>query len=208
MKKYLNILVSLVLMTAALNGFSQQSNANALIKKMVKTFRDPKNVEVSYDYCYQEKGKSPEKKQQGKAYMEGERYKIVMNEQETISDGKVIWTYLVEEQEAMVSDAGFGDDNTPFKLITTLDRDYTATLIETNEKRQSVVQLTNPEGRYPKVIVRIAKDGSLDSAEIEEAGGGMLTIEVKDLKVNQTFDDAFFSFDEKAHPDVEIIDMR
>jgi len=208
MKKNISILISLALLMTSICCFGQDNMANTYIKKMVKNLRDPKNVELTYQYSYQQDASHISEKQEGKAYMQGEQYKIIMNEQETICDSKAIWTYIVEDKEVMVSNTDDGTDNTPIKLISTLDRDYTAKLLNTDKDMNSKIQLTNPKSQYKKVIVCIDKKGSLKSAEIYADDGGMLYIEITGIKTNQQFDDAFFTFDEKAHPDVEIIDMR
>lgn len=207
MKKTINIFITFVLLFASVGSFAQQNNiADIFIKKMVKTLRDPKNVELSYTYQF---GTDKDAKtQEGKAYMQGEQYKIIMNEQQTISDGSVIWSYLVEDQEVMISRANDGNDNTPFKLLSTLDRDYTAKFLGTNKENETSIELNNPKGKYKKVNVVINKDGTLKTAEILAEDNSKLIIEVTEMKTNQQYDEGFFTFDEKAHPEVEIIDMR
>ena len=205
MKKPINIIITLVLLSISFGSIAQQGNiADAFIKKMVKSLRDPKNVELTYTYQYD----TNKEGQEGKAYMQGECYKIIMNEQQTISDGTLIWSYLVDDQEVMVSNASDGTDNTPFKLISTLDRDYTAKFMGTNEHGELSIELNNPKGQFKKVNVIIKKDGTLKSAEIIAEDSSKLTIEVTEMKTDQSFDDDFFTFDTKAHPDVEVIDMR
>lgn len=140
--------------------------------------------------------------------MQGEQYKVIMNEQQTISDGNVIWSYLVDDQEVMVSNIDLEDMNTPFKLISCLDQDYTAKLVNTDKDHQSLIKLTNPKGQFKTVTVLIAKDGTLKNAEITADDSSKLIIDVTEMKTNQVFDDSFFTFDAKAYPDVEIIDMR
>lgn len=208
MKKNISILISLAMLMTTIGCFGQDNLANMYIKRMVKSLRDPKNVELTYNYSYQQDASHTSGKQEGKAYMQGEQYKVIMNEQETISDAKVIWTYIVDDKEVMVSNANDGTDNTPFKLISTLDRDYTAKVLNTDKDMTTQIQLTNPKGQYKKVVVSVDKNGSLKNAEIYADDGSMLNIEITDTKTNQQFDDAFFTFDEKAHPGVEIIDMR
>lgn len=207
MKKSISILISFMLLSVTISGFAQDNYANMLIKKMVKTIRDPKNVELSFTYYTEQSGNSTQK-QEGKAYMQGEQYKVVMNEQQTISDGNVIWSYLVEDQEVMISNVDQNDMNTPFKLISSLDRDYTAKLINTDKDHMSTIKLTNPKGQFKTVSVIIAKDGTLKNAEITADDSSKLIIDVTDMKTNQVFDDKFFTFDEKSHPEVEVIDMR
>ena len=132
-----------------------------------------------------------------------------MEEQETISDGKTIWTYLVEDEEVMVSNASEGTDNTPVKIITSLDKNYTAKFIGTDAQGRSKIELTATEGLYKKVIATIdSKKKELKSMTINADDGSSVDIDFTEWKFNQEWPDNFFSFDEKAHPDVEVIDMR
>ena len=51
MKKPINIIITLVLLSISFGSIAQQGNiADAFIKKMVKSLRDPKNVELTYTY--------------------------------------------------------------------------------------------------------------------------------------------------------------
>lgn len=196
----------LVLVTTVLWG---QNDANQLVKNTVKSLRDHKNVEMSFSYQYVVDASNASDERQGTAYLQGESYKVIMDEQQTISDGKTIWTYLVDDEEVMVSDASEGTDNTPLKLITLLDKDYTAKLIKTDAKGLSQVELLNPNGQYKRITVKIdSKKETLKSAEIFADDGSKMVIRFKEMKFDQDFKDGFFRFDEKAYPDVDIIDMR
>ena len=209
MKTSIRILFGLLLMAAG--TLSQaQNNANDLIKRTVKTIRDPKNVEMIFTYHFSSDASSPLiEKHEGTACLQGEAYKIVMDEQETISDGKTIWTYLKDDEEVMVSDAAEGNDNTPLKLLTTLDKDYTAKYMGKDKEGLTIIELSTQKGLYKKVTVKIdEKKGKLKEATIHADDGSTLNILITEWKRNQDLKDGFFSFDEKAHPEAEIIDMR
>ena len=110
-----NIIAGLVLLFAA-QTLMAQNNAEAIVRLMVDQMKSHKNVEMSYKYQVNHEGQTTET-QQGKAWLQGEAYKVEMVEQQIISDGKTIWTYLVDEGEVMVSNATDGTDNTPLKLL-------------------------------------------------------------------------------------------
>ena len=211
MKKNISILFSLVLLFSSINVFGQQNKnmAETLIKKMTKNLRDPKNVEISFTYSY--KFNDPSKnteEQEGMAYIEGEKYKIIMKEQENISNAVLVWTYLVEDNEVMISNIADGTENTPFKLISTLDRDFTAKLINIDGDMNYHIDLQKPKGQFHRVNIILDSKCNIKYAEITAEDSSKLILNIKEIKTNQTYKDDFFSFDENAHPDVEIIDMR
>ena len=210
MKKNISIIFSLVLLFSSINVFGQGKNmADPLIKKMIKNLRDPKNVEISFTYSYKfnDASKNTEE-QEGTAYIEGEKYKILMKEQENISNALLVWTYLIEDEEVMISNASDGTENTPFKLITTLDRDFTAKLTGIDEDKNYHIDLQKPKGQFHRVSIILDNKCNIKYAEITAEDSSKLILDIKEIKTNQTYKDDFFTFDESAHHEVEIIDMR
>ena len=202
MKKHLQIIAGILFMMVAGSSFAQ-TNANDVVKSIVKSFREPKNVELSFSYYFITDESEQTDEQQGMAYLQGEAYKIILNEQQTISDGKTIWSYLVDDQEVMISNATDGADNTPLKLLTTLDHDYTATFTDSN-----TITLANPDGQYKLVTLTLEKKNTLKSMEIHADDGSKMVINLIGTKFNQDLKDNFFIFNKKAYPKVDIIDMR
>jgi outer membrane lipoprotein-sorting protein len=208
MKKQRFYLIGILFMLAVNTGFGQ-NNANELIKKAVKSIRDPKNAEMTFSYTIQSDNTKNAPKQKGKAYLQGDAYKLVMDEQETICDGKTIWTYLVEDEEVMVSNASDGSDNTPLKIITSLDKDYSAKIKGTDDKGFCTIELNAADGMYKNVIATIdSKKNQLKHLKINTDDGNTIIIDIDEWKFNQDWKEDFFSFDAKAHPSVEVIDMR
>ena len=141
--------------------------------------------------------------------LQGEAYKIEMTDQQTISDGKTIWSYLIDDEEVMVSNASEGTDNTPLKLLTSLDESYVATLSGIDAKGIATIELANPKGQYKRVTMKVdTKKTELKSADIYLEDGNKFIIKVEEMKYDQKLDDKFFTFDEAKHPEVDVIDMR
>ena len=73
MKKHFKILASILLMMVA-DLASAQTNANDVVKNIVKSFRDPKNVELTFNYRFFMGEESTSEEQKGMAYLQGEAY--------------------------------------------------------------------------------------------------------------------------------------
>ena len=132
-----------------------------------------------------------------------------MVEQQVISDGKTIWSYLVDDEEVMVSDATEGTDNTPLKLLTSLDENFVATLAGVDSKGITTIELANPKGQYRRVTLKAnANKMEIKSMDVYMEDGTKLIITVDEMKYDQKLGDKFFTFDEKTHPNVDVIDMR
>ena len=203
-----NIIACLVLLFAT-QVVTAQNNAETLIRLMVDQVKSHKNVEMAFSYQISPDGKNLGDSEKGHAWLQGEAYKIEMAEQQTISDGKTIWSYLIDDEEVMVSNASDGVDNTPLKLLTSLDESYVATLTGLDAQGTATVELANPKGQYKRVTLKInTKKTELKSADIYMEDGSKVVVNVEEMKFDQQLDNNFFTFDAKKHPKVDVIDMR
>ena len=203
-----NIIACLFLLFAT-QAVTAQNNAEALIRLLVNQVKSHKNVEMVFTYQISPDGKNLGESEKGHAWLQGEAYKIEMANQQTISDGKTIWSYLIEDEEVMVSNATDGTDNTPLKLLTSLDESYVATLTGIDAQGLATIELANPKGQYKRVTLKInTKKTELKSADIYMDDGSKVVITVEEMKFDQKLDDKFFTFETKKHPKVDVIDMR
>ena len=203
-----NIIACIAFLFAA-QAFSAQNNAEAIIRLLVNQLKSHKNMEMTFNYQFSPDGKTLGESEKGHAWLQGEAYKVEMSDQQTISDGTTIWTYFVDAEEVMVSNASEGTDNTPLKVLTSLDESYVATLTGIDAKGIATVELANPAGQYKRVTLKInTKKVELKSADIYFEDGNKLVIEVEEMKFDQELGDKFFTFDTKKHPNVDVIDMR
>ena len=206
--KIKNIIACIALVFAA-QAVSAQNNAEKIIRVMVDQMRSHKNVEMVFNYQISPDGKTLGESEKGHAWLQGEAYKIEMTDQQTISDGKTIWSYLIDDEEVMVSNASEGTDNTPLKLLTSLDESYVATLSGIDAKGIATIELANPKGQYKRVTMKVdTKKTELKSADIYLEDGNKFIIKVEEMKYDQKLDDKFFTFEEAKHPEVDVIDMR
>ena len=202
-----NIIVCLFLLFVT-QAVTAQNNAEAIIRLMVDQMKSHKNVEMSYQYQINSEGLTTDA-QQGKAWLQGEAYKVEMVEQQIVSDGKTIWTYLVGDEEVMMSNASDGVENTPLKLLTSLDESYVATLTNMDSQGNATIELANPKGQYKRVTLKAnASKLAIKSLDVYLEDGTKLMVTIEEMKFDQELGDKFFTFDTKAHPNVDVIDMR
>lgn len=201
-------MIACLLLLFATQAVTAQNNAEALVRLMVDQMKSHKNVEMAFKYQINANGETTEA-QQGKAWLQGEAYKVEMVEQQLISDGKTIWTYLIDDEEVMVSNATEGEDNTPLKLLTSLDENYVATLTGMDAKGNATIELANPKGQYRRITLRANPNKlAINSMDVHLEDGTKLIITVDEMKFDQELDDKFFTFDTKKYPKVDVIDMR
>ena len=202
-------IISCLFLLFATQALTAQNKADMLIRLVVDQLKSHKNVEMAFSYQISPDGKNLGDSEKGHAWLQGEAYKIEMANQQTISDGKTIWSYLIEDEEVMVSNATDGTDNTPLKLLTSLDESYVATLTGIDAQGLATIELANPKGQYKRVTLKInTKKVELKNADIYMEDGSKLVVNVEEMKFDQELDDKFFTFNTKKHPKVDVIDMR
>ena len=203
-----NIIACIAFLFAA-QAVSAQNNAEAFIRLIINQLKSHKNVEMTFNYQISPDGKNLGETEKGHAWLQGEAYKVEMADQQTISNGTTIWTYFVDAEEVMVSNASEGVDNTPLKVLTSLDENYVASLTGIDANGIATVELANPAGQYKRVTLKInTKKVELKGADVYFEDGNKFVITVEEMKYDQELDDKFFTFDTKKHPNVDVIDMR
>lgn len=199
-----------IILTFMVGALQAQTMASELVKKTIDKINKHKNVEFVFDYDMSNETIAVTESASGTAYMQGDAYKLEVEGQQIISDGKTMWTYLPDSEEVMISNPS-NDENiiTPIKLLTTYDKDYTMKYAKSNEKGIKVVEMSNPKGEFSKVTLKI-NEAKLEivSATISNRSGDAFTIKIKKTVFDQNLEAKFFTFDEKAHPKVDVIDMR
>ena len=203
-----NIIVCIAFLFAA-QAVNAQNNAEMIIRLLINQMKSHKNVEMTFNYQLSPDEKTVIEGEKGHAWLQGDAYKIELADQHTISDGKTIWTYLIEDEEVMISNAADGVDNTPLKLLTSLDESYVATLAGIDPKGIATIELANPKGQYKRVTLKInTKKAELKSADIYMEDGSKAVVNIEGMKFDQELGNKFFTFDTKKHPKVDVIDMR
>lgn len=179
MKKHILFVAGILLLFASGTLSAQSSNT---VKKLTQSIRSHKSMEVSFTYQTLGDASQKEEVKKGKAYFQDKAYKFIMEDQHVISDGKTKWQYIVEDEEVMMGNAT--EEDNPYKILDDLERDSS--------------------GLNPTLDAK----GNLKSLEVEIDEGVKLVINIVEMKFDQNYPEGFFTFDEKAFPNAEIIDMR
>ena len=153
--------------------------------------------------------------QNGTLYVKGSKYKIELANQDIICNNVTVWTYLKDANEVQINEYT-PDDNSinPSEIFTIYEMNFLYALIEEKTIAGKVVQVIDltPNDKtknYFKVRLTIDKaDKSIMSAKIFDKSGSKITYEVQKLTPNFPLTDAFFSFDTKKYPGIEVVDLR
>lgn len=136
-------------------------------------------------------------------------------QQEIINNGKTQWTFLKAEKEVQVADANTkGDSFNPAQLFTLYQNGYKYLFTGTQKiggKLYQMVDLTPEDSKSPFFKIRLAIDKTtrqIHSAMLFDNGGGKYTYLLRTITPNAPATESTFAFDAKAHPSVEVVDLR
>ena len=139
------------------------------------------------------------------------KYHLVIEGQELISDGNVVWQWNKQANEVTVSNLSTDDIDllNPGRLLENYQKNFKAKYIRTDEDGTAVIDLTPRSARsYHKIRLFVKEDdGLLRRIEVQKYDSGREIYDISDFKraANAA---SQFTFDPAKHPGVEVIDMR
>jgi outer membrane lipoprotein carrier protein len=151
----------------------------------------------------------------GKITVKGDKFKLVLPEQEVINNGSTIWTYLPEVKEVNIDNYDpTSEDVNPSKIYEIYKKNFKYLYLQ--DKTEGGVMCEEidlvPEkkdAQFFKIKMFISKkDKSIQSWTMFEKGGNRLKYSIAKFNPNVKVDDSFFTFDPKKHPGVDVVDLR
>lgn len=184
-------------------------SAEDFLNKVIEKNKSYNDISIIFDYRY---GNSEDvsEKMKGYAYMKGESYLLKIDGQEMISDGTTLWTYLIDEQEVMISEVSEDNNNSPLAIINSFTGNVNVSFEHCSNADLTHLFIKEKEETTFKSISLYVKNEDLKIHEIDinNLDGSYLIYSIESFHTNQDLPDRMFTFDEKLHPDVEVIDMR
>jgi outer membrane lipoprotein carrier protein len=151
----------------------------------------------------------------GKITVKGDKYKLSLPEQEVINNGSTIWTYLPEAKEVNIDNYDpSSQDINPSKIYELYKKNFKYLYLQDKTEGGVLCEEIDlvPEkkdAQFFKIKMFInKKDKSIQSWTMFDKGGNKYKYTLAKFNPNIKVDDAFFSFDPKKYPGVEVIDLR
>jgi outer membrane lipoprotein-sorting protein len=136
-------------------------------------------------------------------------------EQEITSDGKNQWTYLKADKEVQISAASSNpNDFNPAKIFTIYEKGYK--YLYTGDQKISgklyqSIDLTPEDAKSQYFKIRLLIDKTkkqIYSAQIFDRNGSRYNYTLRSFTTSTSVPATMFTFDTKAHPGVEVVDLR
>lgn len=185
---------------------SAQEFLNGVIDK-TKSYSDISMV-FNYRLIYDDADLN--EKMNGYASIKGDSYLLNLGDQVMISNGEILWNYLIEDQEVMISEATEDYSISPIAILNEFSKNVTASFVDSYDISLKTIELKEKEGEtFEKILISVdSRNLTLKKIHIFNSDGSELIYEITSFTTNQNLPDNMFIFDETMHPDVEVIDMR
>lgn len=135
--------------------------------------------------------------------------------QEITSDGKTQWTYMPKEKEVQVGDVNNNPEGiNPAQLFTLYEKGYK--YIYTGLQKHAgqtyqVIELTPNDAKQNIFKIRLMIDKvkkQIYSAQLFDKNGNRYNYTIKTFTPNTPVTADTFTYNTKAHPGVEVVDLR
>jgi outer membrane lipoprotein carrier protein len=213
MKKLFLTFISALTLQFALAQYDPQ--ALAVLDAMSKKYRAFTSFEANITSSMTNETEGIKEEFKGKITVKGEKFKLVMEDQEIINNGSTVWTYLPAAKEVNIDnyDANSEDIN-PSKIYEIYKKGYK--YLHLGEKTEGGVVCEEidlvPEkkdAQFFKIKMIISKkDRSIQSWTMFDKSGNKYKYTISKFSPNVAVADALFTFDTKKYPGVEVIDLR
>ena len=139
------------------------------------------------------------------------RYRVKASSLELYCDGKAVWQYNKPNKEVVVSPMSDSDDDftNPARLLANYSKSYRAKFIREESDGTAIIDLQPFKARsFHKIRMFIdSKTGMLKKLEQHNFDSSRGEYTLSNFK-NTKATDADFTFNTKANPGVEVVDMR
>lgn len=214
MKKIISLYIAIFCWAGL--ALAQDGTARKLLQDVSAKYDAYRTVQAEFTF-HTKQANEEDYSDHGKLFLNRSagQYKIVLETQDLISDGRSVWSILKEDREVQISSAdpdaqAIGPNN-----IFTFYREGYQLGSSGNESVPSVgslqtVELTpeDQQSNYAKIKIRVNKNNHIHDVQVWDKSGAWYTYTIEKLYVNHNIPASRFQFQKADYPDFEIVDLR
>jgi len=194
---------------------AQDEKAQAILDKVSTVYDAYTNIKCNFEMIIELPEAEDVETQKGTFYLQGDSYKIELDGTTIITDTETQWTYLGDVNEVQISEFEPEENGiTPSEIFTIYKKDYTyfySGIERLNGKNRHAIDLTPNDKEQPYFKIRLwtnPKTHQIEQAKVFDKNGNRYTYNISNFESDLELTDKFFSFDENAYEDLEVIDLR
>ncbi len=219
--KHLSSTIVALLLSFAIFGQSSElvpkdPEAKKILDKLSAKTKAYSSITANFDFNLKNDAEGLNDTQSGSLIVKGDRYIVDIGEQQIISNGTVVWTYLEDVEEVQISEVDEDDDASMFNpktIFTIYEKGFKYVKAEDKTIDGTPVHvirmypLKPGEKPFHTVILNVDKNNTqIQSIEIKSKDGNNFTYTIKDFTGNKEYPNSKFEF--KTPEGVEEIDLR
>jgi len=216
----------ILLLAASTPAFAQKdADAKAILSQVGQKYRSYNTVKSDFTINIQSAQEGVNQTQNGTLFTQAKanKYKFsIYNSaaknalaQEITSDGKTQWTYMPQQKEVQVNHvSNSAEALNPAQIFTLYEKGYKyiyTGLQKQGGKTYQAIELTPTDAKQSIFKIKLLIDKvkkQIYSAQLFDKNGGRYTYTIKSLVPNAPAAADAFTFNTKAHPGVEVVDLR
>ncbi len=192
----------------------QDSKATDILKKVEAKYENYKTMKVVFEQRIENPESDLDQESEGVLYLAGNKYKLITEGQEVISDTKKMYLYFTEENELIIESVD-PDENafTPSDLFSLYKKDfkyaYAGSPVIKGKKMHVILFSPKDPDQYDFHSIKLyinADNYSIEEAELSDNMANKVTYIIKKVEPNVKLSNDFFSFDPSKHKDIIITD--
>ena len=217
MKKIIYLIAFIIAGTSVKVSAQSATKAKTILAEVSKKYRNYDAIKADFTFTVNNPQSNINQTQAGTLYVRSKvnKYKVVLKDQELISDGKNQWTYLKEDKEVQLSEVNNSADAlNPAKIFTIYEKGFKSLYTndsKANGKIYHHIELSpiDAKTQFFKIKLKIDKaTKQIVNAVVYDKNGSHYTYTIKTFTPNVTVPESTFAFDVKKHPGVEVVDLR
>lgn len=214
------IALSLLMMqplAAQWDGKTIDPEAKKIVDKLKKKYAKYQSLEAEFDLTI-ELPESDTEVQKGRVGQSGDKYFLVLDNQEIYSDGESVWVYLKDIQEVQWNNAETDEEDnflSPKDMLQIYESDDLIYAITETHQEKGVPYTTiefkpkSLDSEYSKMRLVVNTDSyQMASLKVFAKDGSRFTLKINNITPGKQFAATDFVFDPKAHPGVYVEDLR
>ena len=218
MHSFRTLSLSLLLLFASQQSYSQQDKkAEPYLQAVSNQFDMEEGYLIEMDYIREDIMRETSAEGEGKVWMRGLKYKIVVDEFIVYYNGEKLFSQNTETEEVYVSvpdpDQPGYLQAVPIRIIKSYEQDFKYMYIGSTPflgKERIEIQLYPKEVSGPYSMLKMfinPHSYELEAFQLKHKEGILYTMILSKLTGNQSFEDSLFSFDPLQFPETEVIEL-
>lgn len=214
MKKIYSTLL-VVLMFVSLATAQKDPQAGKILDAMSQKYKAMKAFQADFTQTMENRSSKIKESITGNVLVSGDKYKLKISDQEIISNGKILWTYLKDVNEVTITESDAeAEAMSPGNIFEMYKKGYKYAYAgdETiGGVKYDVIELAPEDRKNPIFKVRLfinQKDKSLKSWEMFRNNGSRYTYTIQNFKANPPLAADTFTFNKAKYNGVTVVDLR